>query len=66
MSKYSTRSVYNEITDPSTGEIKSCTDRVEVVKNEVEPFFLTYKKRRKEEEESPAKNKTVKELDLFR
>jgi len=42
MSKYSTRSVHSEITDPNTGEIRSYTDRVEVVKNEVEPFFLTY------------------------
>lgn len=42
MSKYITRSVHSEITDPVTGEIRSYTDRVEVVKNEVEPFFLTY------------------------
>ena len=42
MSKYTTRSVHNEHVDPDTGDIRSYTERVEVVKNEMEPFFLTY------------------------
>lgn len=42
MSKYSTRSVHSHTVDPETGEIREYVDRVEVIKNEVEPFFLTY------------------------
>ena len=42
MSKYITRSVHNHSKDPKTGEVREYTDRVEVIKNDVEPFFLTY------------------------
>lgn len=42
MSKYITRRVKNERKDPKTGEVLEYTDRQEVIKNEVEPFFLTY------------------------
>lgn len=42
MSKYITRRVVSQSTDPTTGEIRSYTDRQEVIKSEVEPFFLTY------------------------
>ena len=42
MSKYATRRVKNKVFDPETGEIREYTDRTEVIKNEVEPFFLTY------------------------
>jgi len=42
MSKYSTRSVKNKRYDPETGVLLEYTDRVEVIKNDIEPFFLTY------------------------
>ena len=42
MSKYTTRRVTNQIADSETGEIKEYTERVDVIKNELEPFFLTY------------------------
>lgn len=42
MSKYSTRRVVNQIVDSETGELKEYTELQEVVKNEAEPFFLTY------------------------
>lgn len=42
MSKYITRRVKNKRKDPKTGEVLEYTDRQEVIKNEVEPFFLTY------------------------
>lgn len=42
MSKYTTRSIKSENQDPETGEITAYTERVEVIKNEMEPFFLTY------------------------
>lgn len=42
MSKYITRRVKNERKDPKTGDVLEYTDRQEVIKTEVEPFFLTY------------------------
>jgi hypothetical protein len=42
MSKYITRRVSNKRLDPETKELREYTDRIEVIKNEVEPFFLTY------------------------
>lgn len=42
MSKYTTRRVSDKRYNPDTGEILEYTDRVEVIKNEMEPFFLTY------------------------
>lgn len=42
MSKYITRRVRNNRKDPQTGEILEYTERQEVIKSEVEPFFLTY------------------------
>lgn len=42
MSKYTTRIVSNRRLDPETKELREYTDRIEVIKNEVEPFFLTY------------------------
>ena len=42
MSKYSTRTCFSQNVDMTTGEIKEYSKVVDVVKNEVEPFFLTY------------------------
>ncbi len=42
MSKYTTRIVSNRRLDPETKELREYTYRTEVIKNEVEPFFLTY------------------------
>lgn len=42
MSKFSTRTRSSRHLDMKTGELRESTDIVEVVKNEVEPFFLTY------------------------
>ena len=42
MNKYSTRTHYSKCINTDTGEIKETVQTVDVVKNEVEPFFLTY------------------------
>ena len=42
MSKYSTRTHYSQYVDMQTGEVREATKIVDVVKNEAEPFFLTY------------------------
>ena len=42
MSKYSTKTHFSQNIDMTTGEIKEYSKVVDVVKNEVEPFFLTY------------------------
>lgn len=42
MSKYSTKTHFSQNVDMATGEIKEYSKVVDVVKNEVEPFFLTY------------------------
>ena len=44
MSKYTTRAIYSQRVDEATGEIKEYTERVDVIKNDYEPFFLTYSK----------------------
>ena len=42
MSKYSTRTHFSQNVDITTGEVKEYSQIVDVIKNEVEPFFLTY------------------------
>lgn len=42
MNKYSTRTHFSQNVDMTTGEVKEYSKIVDVVKNEIEPFFLTY------------------------
>ena len=42
MSKFITRTVKTQRVDPETGELLQYTDRTEIIKNDLEPFFLTY------------------------
>lgn len=65
MSKYTTRKVTAQRYDPETGEVLEYTDRTEVVKNELEPFFLTYSKQIMSLLGKPVFNTTTKVLWKF-
>lgn len=60
MSKFTTKTTTVQRLDRETGEVIEYTDRTEIVKNEAEPFFLTYSKQIMALYDKPIFNATTK------